>query len=120
MVHFDSTSFGQVIIDGKKYSDVLIIGDKIEERERERLEQIFGTSHMVAPVEVTKLLQGNPEIVLIGNGQSGALEVSEEVREEIEKSGSKLIILNTPQAIKEYNKFTKEGKKVNALIHTTC
>jgi len=120
MVYFNRTTFGSVVIGGEKYRDVLVIEGQVEPREREKLEELFGTSHLVAPVEVSKLISGQPEIVLIGNGQHGALRVSEEVKKQIEKEGIKLVVLKTPQAILQYNKWIKEGKKVNALIHVTC
>ena len=47
MLHIDSTAFGEIIIDGKKYFQVLIIGDAVEEREYDRLNELFGTSHRI-------------------------------------------------------------------------
>lgn len=120
MVNFERTVFGSVTVDGQKYSDVLVVSGKIESREREKLEEIFGTSHMVAPAEISKLTSGKPDIVLIGSGQSGVLKVSDIVKNQIEKAGSKLLVLETPEAIYKYNELVKEGKKVNALIHVTC
>lgn len=120
MVNFERTVFGSVYVDGKSYSDILVVNDKVEPREREKLEQIFGTSHMVVPAEVSKLTGGNPDVILIGSGQSGVLKVADEVKDQIEKGGAKLIVLETPEAIYKYNELVKKGKKVNALIHVTC
>ncbi len=120
MVYFNRTSFGSVTIDGQKYGDILVIEGEIENRERDNLERIFGTSHLIAPFEVSKLLSGKPDVIIIGKGQSGALQVQEEVKKKLAKGSRELIILETPQAIRKYNELAKQGRKINALIHVTC
>ena len=120
MIHFDKTVFGAVYINGQRYGDVLIVGDKIKPRDKERLTREIGDHHQVGDFEVDELLTNKPEIIIIGNGQSGVLEVNDRVRERINKAGAELKILLTPEAIEEFNRFTKEEKKVNCLIHTTC
>ena len=119
-VHFDSSSFGEVIINSRSFGDVLVIGDEIEERDDPRLERELGTDHLIGDWEVRKLLDNNPEIVIIGAGTAGDLRVTPEVRERFKKAKVKLIILTTPLAIEEYNLLVSQNKKVNALIHTTC
>ena len=119
MVKFDSTSFGSVTIDGKRYSDVLVIEGKVMPRKRDLLRKVFGTSHKISEDEAGQLLKGAPQVVIIGSGQSGVLEVDESIRKELSQK-AELIILQTPGAIKKFNELACLGKKVNALIHTTC
>lgn len=119
-VHFDSSRFGEVIINGRSYGDVLVVGEEIEERDDPRLERELGTDHLIGNWEVEKLLSNKPEIVIIGTGTAGALRVTSEVEERFKKARVELIILTTPSAIEEYNGLVKMGKKVNALIHSTC
>jgi hypothetical protein len=118
LVHIDSTSFGEVVVDGKKYCDVLIVGDKLIPRKRGLLERMFGTSHAISMEEVQQLLSNLPEVVIIGTGQSGVLKVQEEHRKLLSLK-AQLIELDTPQAVDEYNRLSKD-KRVNILIHTTC
>lgn len=121
MVHLvciDSTSFGEVVIDGQKYGDVLIVGGDVIPRKRRLLERMFGTSHVLSMEEIQRLLSNSPEVVVIGTGQSGVLKVKEEQRKLL-SSKAQLVELDTPQAIDEYNRLSKD-KRVNALIHTTC
>jgi hypothetical protein len=51
--------------------------------------------------------------------------------DKVEKEGISIILLKTPQAVEKFNQLVEknkplhqsyryEGKKVNALIHTTC
>lgn len=120
MVHFDKTWFGGVSIDGKKYKDILVVGSRILEREKLKEDWfIFHSHHTIYIHELEELLKENPEVIIVGNGQSGVLEVPAEIKKKIEDRGIKLIVLETPAAIEEYNKLSKT-KRVNALIHTTC
>jgi hypothetical protein len=118
--HFDSSSFGEVVINGRSYGDVLVVGEKVEERDDPRLELELGTDHLIGDWEVERLLSNQPETVIIGSGTGGSLRVLPGVREKFKKAKVELIILTTPQAIEECNSLVKMGHKVNALIHATC
>jgi hypothetical protein len=120
MPHIDSTQFGEVVIGGKKYHQVLIIGDKIEERDCEKLRKLFDTAHKIGDWEIEKLISNNPEIILIGTGQNGAMELDKETIQKLQSKGTEVIFDTTPKIIEVYNNQVKLGKKVNALIHTTC
>ena len=107
-----STSFGRIIIDGKKYNDVLIVNNKILERDWD------SGSHRISNNEAEKLLMGSPDVIIVGTGQAGVLRVDSIIIEKIRKN-AELLILKTPEAVKNFNELSKD-KKVNALIHTTC
>lgn len=120
MPYINSTQFGEITIDNKKYQQVLIIEDEVEERKYKKLKELFGTSHKIGDWEIEKLLGNKPEIIIVGTGQNGALEVDEDTAKKLKTNDSELIIVKTPEAIEIYNQKTKENKKVNALMHTTC
>lgn len=120
MPHIDSTNFGSVTVDGKKYHQVLIVGDDIFERDYERLKKEFDTSHVIPDWEVEKLLENQPEVIVVATGQDGALKVSDETRKKLAANGARVVSEATPKAVEVYNRYTKENKSVNALIHTTC
>jgi len=122
MPHIESTQFGEVVIDGTTYHQVLIIGDRIEERDTEKLKKLFDTSHKIGDWEIEKLISNNPEIIIVGTGQDGAM-ASPRLSDFQNRDGGKeieLIAEPTPNAIAVYNDQVKLGKRVNALIHTTC
>jgi hypothetical protein len=116
----NSTQFGEIIIDDKKYHQVLIVGDSVEERDYKKLEELFGTSHEIGDWEIKKLISNDPEIIIIGTGQTGAMEVDDEIVRKFKEVSIEIIVDITPKAIEIYNDQVKLGKKVNALIHTTC
>jgi len=120
MPYINSTKFGEVVIDNKRYNQVLIIGGSVIERDYKKLEELFGTSHKIGGWEIEDLLKENPEIIIIGTGQDGMMEVDEDILEDLKKRNIEVITEITPEAIKIYNGKVKAGKRVNALIHTTC
>lgn len=120
MPHINSTEFGSITIDGQKYDQVLIVGREVRERDRTKLHELFGTTHKIGQWEVEDLLSNKPEVIIIGTGQEGALEVDNWVKNAINSSNIELIIQKTPEAVEIFNSLTQSGKAVNALIHTTC
>lgn len=120
MPKIDNVSWAKVKIDDKDYWQVLLVGEKVIPREVERVKQKYGTDHVVADWEQKLLLSGNPEVILIASGWSGILKVDEEFAKKVEDAGAELRVVLTPRVVKEYNQLITEGKRVNALIHTTC
>lgn len=120
MPYINSTEFGEITIDGKKYYQVLIVGDLVMERDSEKLEKLLGTTHKIGDWERDELLKANPEIIVIGTGQSSVMRVDGELANGLAKKSIELIAVSTPEAIEIYNEKIKQGKRVNALIHTTC
>lgn len=118
MSRIDSTKFGEIIIDGKKYFQVLIIGDRVIERDYEKLTELYGTSHKIGDWEIENLLGENPEIIVVGTGQDGMLKIRRDFSNKFAKI--EVIAVKTPEAIKIYNEKVKEGRRINGLIHTTC
>jgi hypothetical protein len=55
--------------------------------------------------------------LIVGSGQSGAAELSEEAAEYLKKKNCRVILLPTPQAIKEWNRIKE---KTIGLFHITC
>lgn len=119
-IKIDSVGWGEVVIAGKKFFQAMVIEGKAIPRNHEKLEKLFGTTHVVADWEEEKLLAGDPEAIVIADGWQSALKVSEEAKIRFKKAGAEVKILDIKRAVEEYNRLVEEGRKVNALIHTTC
>ena len=106
----NSTSFGSITIDNKKYNyDVWIFVDKtIQRRNR---------NHEFTLEEFNIITKDNPEILLIGTGQYGVVKISEEVIKTAKEKNIELIYGKTPEVIKKFNEL---DKKIAAAFHTTC
>ena len=122
---FDKTSFGKIWIDGKKYPyDVYIYPDRtIEKRNKKNSPRIDG-HRSLSEWELNRILEKQPEIVIIGMGQSGVLPFTEGVKKKLftlkDKDEIELIQGNTPKILEKANKAFNSEKKVAAIIHTTC
>ena len=120
MVKIDKISWGNVWVNGKKYHQVLIIGDQVLSRDTDKLKQLFGTTHKIGEWEKKRLLSSNPDVLLIAHGWNGVLQVDSKLKEQAKKKGIDLQLVLTGQTSKKYQQIVSQGKKVNALIHTTC
>jgi len=120
MLSINNTSFGSITINNKKYSQVLILGETVEEREYDRLKELFGTSHRIGVWETEKLLADRPAVIVVGTGQDGKLETDEEFLAACRAAGVEALADKTPAAFLVYNRLVEEGKRVNGLFHTTC
>jgi len=120
MPKIEKVSWGKVKVDSKTYHQVLIINDEVLERESDKLHNLFGTTHRIGDWEKEKLLSANPEIILIATGWSGLVKIDEEFKNKLKEKEIELQTVLTPKVVERYNQLIKEGKRVNALIHTTC
>lgn len=109
----ESYSFGRITIKGEDFEDIKIISEKI-------LPWHFIENHTVTEQDIVDLFEENPDYIIIGTGASGLVYVKNEVIKKIEEKGIKLIIENTKKACEEFNNLKKEGKRVNAILHSTC
>ena len=116
----EKVSWGKVKIDGKTYHQVLIVGSEVFERDKPKLETLFGTTHQLGDWEKEKLVAGNPELILVASGWSGLLKIDPEFENLVRTKEIELRVVLTPKVISEYNQLLKDKKRVNVLIHTTC
>lgn len=112
MVKFDSTLFGSVMVNGKKFEHDLIVSWDGEIISREK-------SHVFSKKELLDIMQKEPEVIIIGTGQSGLVKVEPAAEVAAKLENVELIAKPTPQAIEEFNKLVRR-KKVVAVIHVTC
>lgn len=120
MIKIENLIWGKLVISKKKYWQVLIINQRVFPREVEKTKKELGTDHLLSQEEKKKLLSQSPEIILIANGWNGILKVDKDFKKETLKKGIDLEILETPKAVIRFNYLQDSGKRVNALIHTTC
>jgi len=114
--------FGEITIDGKTYHH------DVEVRwTGEVLEWWRKASHIIDVEDIKRALERNPEVIVIGTGESGMAKVTQEAQKEIERKGIKLIIDITEEAVKTFNIINQEsnkeeGKKTKiiGLFHLTC
>lgn len=110
----ESYSFGEIVIDGEKYSnDVIIFPDHVK-RDWWRKE-----GHSLHPEDLEEVVEASPEVLVVGTGAYGRLSVPRDTREHIESNGIELVLEKTESACETYNELAEEKETVAAL-HLTC
>ena len=110
----DSYQFGQIVINGKKYtSDVIIFPDRVKENWWRK------TGHQLCLEDIAEVITENPEVLIIGTGASGLVRVLPEVKQSLEAQGIQLIAQPTNEACNLYNQLC-HSQRVVAALHLTC
>lgn len=110
----DSYSFGQIVINGRKYtSDVIIFPDRVQG------DWWRDESHELTLKDITGILDENPAILLVGTGASGLMRVLPEVERGTEAANIQLIVQPTGEACEIYNQLSP-NQRVIAALHLTC
>ncbi|HDI86385.1 MAG TPA: hypothetical protein ENF83_03140 [Candidatus Korarchaeota archaeon] len=118
----ESTGFGYVVIDGKRYGHDVVLTDEVRPRRKElskSLRSRFGHTPLTGEEILAYFRDYRPEVIVVGTGQFGALPLVG-VDEAARELGAELIAKRTGEALKEYNRLVKEGRRVGALFHVTC
>ena len=111
----ENYSFGQILINGKKYSsDLIIFKDYIFDSWWRK------EGHNLCIDDIKEIINKKPDILIIGTGHFGLMKVPKELIENIKSSGIKQVIIKkTGDACNEYNKLCKK-KNIVAAFHLTC
>lgn len=110
----DAYGFGRIVIDGTAYTtDVIVLPDRVEDDWWRK------DGHVLHVVDIESVVEEKPEVLIVGTGKYGLLNVMPETKEYIESKGVELIVAPTEQACEIYNQVSKDKKTVAAL-HVTC
>ncbi|MBD3415425.1 MAG: hypothetical protein GF421_13490 [Candidatus Aminicenantes bacterium] len=110
----DSYKFGKMVIDGKSYTNDLIIGpDSIQSHWWRE------TGHVLSLKDIQKTLDKKPELLIVGTGFMGLMNVDSEVKEYAKQKGIELIIQKSKKAVQTFNEKQSQGRVFGAF-HLTC
>jgi len=110
----DSYEFGRLVVDGKTYtSDVIIFPHGVKGGWWRK------EGHRLCLEDLKEVLEEKPEVLVVGTGYSGLVEVPREVAEGLQAQGIKVVVEPTSKAVKTYNELSR-SKKVVAALHLTC
>ena len=111
-IFIEAYSFGSIIILGKTYQkDVLLLGKQvISDWWRER-------GHKVSIEDLKEVIEYQPELLIIGTGQSGKMKVPSDMDQEL---GFPVKSYPTGDACKNYHRELERGTRVAGAFHLTC
>jgi hypothetical protein len=75
--------------------------------------------HSLATTDVWEVLQSPPEVLVIGQGDSGRMDVPDETQRELQEAGIQVIAEPTASACETYNRL-RGKRRVVAALHLTC
>jgi hypothetical protein len=115
----DGTIFGSITIAGENYAhDVVIrLDGEVEKRKKKLSTAQYGTSHKVSLEEAQHIFDTGAKQLIIGTGQTGNLQLSDEAAGFFQKQGCAVWLLPTPQAVSAWN---AAGGAVIGMFHVTC
>jgi hypothetical protein len=115
----DSTSFGSVTIEGRTFDhDVMIRQDgTIRKRKKKLSSALYGTSHVISLDEARYVYEDGAERLILGAGQYGQVELSEEAAAYLHERQCQVDLLPMDEALQAWNQA--EGVVIG-LFHITC
>jgi len=110
----DSYEFGHIVINGKHYhSDVIIYPDRVDDHWWRK------EGHLLLPEDLKEVVKENPQILVIGTGNSGLMKVPSTTINWIKSKKIEVRIEPTQTACHTYNQLCS-SHKVIAALHLTC
>ncbi len=127
-IRIGGTGFGYIIVNGARYnSDIIVCSNSVKTRPKylsKRYRERFNHTPL-SREELDYILSvcGNPEAIVIGTGQYGALPIMDSARELLDSlrmNDVEVLIDKTPKVIDKVNELLSKGVSVLAIIHVTC
>ena len=113
-MHIDGYVFGRIIIDGKTYTtDVILYTDKVDSSWWRK------EGHYLNKEDLPGVVVAKPDILVIGTGNMGVMQVPESTIKYFEKQGIEVRVAKTVKAVEIFNELSA-SKKVIGAFHLTC
>lgn len=110
----ESYSFGEITIDGEKYTnDVIIFPDRVKGNWWRK------EGHRLRPEDIRDVIETSPDTLIIGTGANGRMTVPADTRNYIKSENIDLIVEKSGQAVEKFNEIAGEENTI-AAIHLTC
>lgn len=105
---------GEVVIDGERYTQDLIVFEDGVRRSWWRKE-----GHLLQMDDLQEALAAEPEALIVGTGTDEQMKVSPEVVSHTRQAGIELLQFDTRRACQTFNHL--HGKRrIVAVLHLTC
>ncbi|MGQ9689390.1 MAG: Mth938-like domain-containing protein [Desulfobaccales bacterium] len=113
-MHIDRYDFGQIVIDGVTYRQDLLIWPGGIKKDWWRRE-----AHLLQVEDVDEALVAAPEVLVVGMGQPGRMQVARTLAAYLKERGIELVAVPTKEACQLINSLAGK-RRLAAAIHLTC
>jgi len=114
-MRIDSYSFGVMKVGGSEYrGDLIVFPDNVMSNWWRK------EGHSLAIEDLDDVLAFKPEVLVIGKGASGLMDVPASTQKMLQEAGIEVIAADTGQAWSIFNEQMERGRKVVGAFHLTC
>jgi hypothetical protein len=114
-MNIDHYTFGHIDIGGREYdTDIIIFPDHVQDHWWRR------QGHRLAEEDLDSVLTDKPQLLVIGTGFYGRMQVPEETLARLQAEGIDTRVAKTGEAVAEFNRLQTESARVVAALHLTC
>jgi hypothetical protein len=113
-MHIDHYEFGRIVIDGQAFTnDVLIWPGRIKSDWWRK------EAHLLQVDDVAEALAGNPQVLVVGMGEPGKMQVDPALAAFLQDRGVELRAHSTGEACRVINALSG-SRRLAAALHITC
>jgi hypothetical protein len=113
-MHVDRYEFGLVVIDGETFNNDLLIWPGRIKHDWWRRE-----GHLLQLDDVAEALAANPQVLVVGMGDPGRMQVDPALAAYLEARGVELMAHPTREACRRINDLSAR-RRLAAALHLTC
>jgi hypothetical protein len=100
---------------GKTYTtDLKIIGETVKDNWWRR------QGHRLLSDDIVDILDSRPDVLVVGTGYAGNLDVPPSLRKNLAERGVRLITEHTAEAVELFNRHRAQEESVAGAFHLTC
>ncbi len=113
-MHIDHYVFGKMVVDGKTYtSDLIVYPDSVDPSWWRK------EGHYLQKEDLREVLQASPDLIVIGRGNWGVMEVPKSTLDFLHSKGIETFAAKTDEAVAFFNSQPADKKTVG-VFHLTC
>lgn len=113
--HIDAYSFGRIRVSGDDFDeDLIVFPDKVEPYWKRR------DTHSLSLLDLETVLDYSPDLLVVGTGVVGRLQLDPSMRETLRQKGIDCIEEHTDRAWQIFNDEIEHDRRVVGAFHLTC
>ena len=113
-MHIDRYEFGLIVIEGQTFKNDVLIWPGLVKGDWWRQE-----AHLLQLDDVAEALAANPQVLVVGQGEPGKMQVDPALAAYLQERGMELIVHPTREACRVINDLSGK-RRLAAALHLTC